>query len=82
MKFNERKFEQTRGLMSEAYTTPGGRAIEIGETVKDLGVIASGGLMFREHIDRVVMAAKVKTGILMRTFSTRRENAMMIMFNT
>ena len=55
MKFNDDKFEQmshgeTRGLMPEAYTTPGGSEIEIGETIKDLGVVASGNLMFRESI--------------------------------
>ena len=87
MKSNDDKFEQmshgeTRGLVPEAYTTPGGSEIEIGETVKDLGVIASGDLMFREHIDKVVMSAKIKTGILMRTFSMRQENEMRIMFNT
>ena len=59
---------ETRGLMPEAYTTPGGSEIEIGETVKGLRVIASSNLMFREHIDKVVTSAKVKTGILMRTF--------------
>ena len=86
MKFNDNKFEQmshgeTRGLVPEAYLTPGGSEIEVGETVKDLGVIASGDLMFREHINKVVTSAKIKTGILMRTFSTRQENAMRIMFN-
>ena len=85
MKFNDDKFEQmsygeTWGLMPEAYTTPGGSEIEIGETVKDLGVVASGNLMFREHIDKVVTSAKVKTGIFLRTFSTKHENAIRIMF--
>ena len=52
IKFNDGKFEQmshgeTRGLMPEAYTTPWGSEIEIGEMVKDLGVIARGDLMFR-----------------------------------
>ena len=53
MKFNEGKFEQmshgeTSGLMPEVYTTSGGSEIEIGETVKGLGVIASSKLLFRE----------------------------------
>ena len=43
-------------------------------------MVASGNLMFREHIDKVITSAKVKTGILKRIFSTRQENAMRIMF--
>ena len=50
--------------------------------VRDLGVIASENMMFREHIEKTVTAAKVKVGILMRTFSTRNKDAMMKMFNT
>ena len=86
MKFNDSKFEQrshgeTRVLMPEAYTIPGDSEIEIGETVKDLGVIVSSNIMLSERIDKVVTSAKVKTSILMRRFSTRQEKSIMIMFN-
>ena len=73
---------ETVGVEYGAYITSEGKEIEIGETVRDLGVIASENMMFREHIEKVVTSARVKVGILMRTFSTRHEDAMMKMFNT
>ena len=45
-------------------------------------MIASENMMFREHIEKAVTSARVKVGILMRTFSTRHKDDMMKMFNT
>ena len=55
MKFNENKFEQmAHGPLDEVtiepYKTSSGEDIEIKKTVKDLGVLATNDLMFREHI--------------------------------
>merc|ERR1712082_537217 len=38
--------------------------------------------MFKEHIDSVVTSSKIMSGKLLRTFSMRREEPMMRMFNT
>merc|ERR1739842_249616 len=55
MKFNEKKFEQmtcgeTKGVEIESYKTPTKKKIEIKDKVKDLGVMTSADLRFREHI--------------------------------
>ena len=78
MKFNEKKFEQmtcgkTKGVDVEPYTTPTGTPIEYNKIVKDLGVVTSEDLRFREHIDSVVLACKIKQGNILRNFSTRNE---------
>ncbi|CAL4091952.1 unnamed protein product, partial [Meganyctiphanes norvegica] len=59
-----------------------GNEIKIGETVRDLGVIANNNLLFREHIDNIVTSSKIMSGVLLRTFSTRQEEPMMRMFNS
>jgi len=60
MKFNENKFEQmtcgeTKGVDIEPYKTSIGTEIENKHKIKDLGVITSKNLQFREHIDSVVL---------------------------
>ncbi|CAL4257066.1 unnamed protein product, partial [Meganyctiphanes norvegica] len=66
----------------EPYKTQSGNEIKIGETVRDLGVIANNNLLFREHIDNIVTSSKIMSGVLLRTFSTRQEEPMMRMFNS
>ncbi|CAL4101616.1 unnamed protein product, partial [Meganyctiphanes norvegica] len=87
MKFNENKFEQmshgeAKNIKIEPYKTQSGNEIKIGETVRDLGVIANNNLLFREHIDNIVTSSKIMSGVLLRTFSTRQEETMMRMFNS
>ena len=65
MMFNERKFEQmtwgkVKDIDVEAYKTSSGEDIEIKNKVKDLGVITSADLKFREHINEVVTSCKIK----------------------
>ena len=50
--------------------------------MKDLGVIASSNLLFREHIDNIITSSKIMSGVILRTFSTRKEGPMMRMFNS
>ncbi|CAL4188377.1 unnamed protein product, partial [Meganyctiphanes norvegica] len=87
MKFNENKFQQmshgeAKNIKIEPYKTQSGNEIKIGETVRDLGVIANNNLLFREHIDNIVTSSKIMSGVLLRTFSTRQEEPMMRMFNS
>ena len=87
MEFNESKFEQmTHGesdnISIESYKTPSENIITPSNKVKDLGIIASDNLRFREHIDGVVTSSKIMIGLLLRTFSMRQEIPMMRLFNT
>ena len=85
MKFNERKFEQmswgeAKGVDIESYKTATGLDIERKEKVKDLGVVTSENLQFKEHIDSIVTACKIKQGNILRNFSTRKEAPMMKLY--
>ena len=51
----------------EPYKTSSGEDIEIKEIVKDLGVLATNDLMFREHIGKVTTECRVIMADLMRT---------------
>ena len=87
MRFNENKFEQmthgdAKNINIEAYKTQAGDEIKIGETVKDLGIIASSNLLFREHIDNIITSSKIMSGLILRTFSIRQEGPMIRMFNS
>jgi len=78
MKFNEGKFDQMtwgeiKDVDVEAYKTPSGKEIEIKDKVKDLGVVTSSDLRFREHINDVITSCKVKQGNILRNFTTRKQ---------
>ena len=82
MKFNESKFEQmtwgkVKDIEVEAYKTASGREIEIKNKVKDLGIITSADLKFREHINNVITSCKIKLGNLLRNFARRKRESMM-----
>ena len=87
MEFNEKKFEwmscgNTQGVDRSPYKTPSGEDIQYKKKVKDLGVVTSDNLSFREHINSIVTACKIKQGIILRKFRTREEKPMMKLFNT
>ena len=87
MKFNEKKFEQMAhgnvdNITLEPYKSPSGDAIQIETTARDLGVLATNDLLFKEHIDKIVTSSRIVMGMLLRTFSTRDKNPMIKMFNT
>ena len=86
MEFNENKFEQmtygkTNEVDVEAYKTPMGEDIEIKDTVKDLGVVVSNSLKFKEHIQIITTDSRIIMGCLLRTFSIREADPMIKMFN-
>ena len=87
MKFNENKFEQmVHGTLKEItidpYKTSTGKEIQIKDTVKDLGILATNDLKFKEHIEKVTTQCKITMGSLLRTFSTREKEPMIKMFNS
>ena len=86
MKFNESKFEQmahgySRNVTLDPYKTPGGEDIQIKESAKDLGVLATNDLKFKEHINNITTSSRIVMGMLLRTFSTREKEPMIKMFN-
>ena len=87
MKFNEGKFEQMahgyiKDVTLDPYKTAVGEEIIIKDTAKDLGVLATNDLKFREHINNITSSSKIIMGMLLRTFSTRDKEPMIKMFNT
>ena len=66
----------------EPYKTSSGEDIQIKETVKDLGVLATNDLMFRDHIGKVITECQVIMADLMRTFSIRERAPMIKSFNS
>ena len=86
MVFNENKFEQMshgplKDITIEPYKTPSGELIQIKSTAKDLGILATDDLRFRDHINKITASSKIVMGMLFRTFSTREGEAMIKMFN-
>ena len=87
MKFNEGKFEQMtwdkiKDIEVEAYKTPSGKEKEIKDKVKDLGVMTSIDLRFREHINNVLSFCKIKLGNILRNSATRKREPMMNLFKS
>ena len=86
MKFNENKFEQMahgniKNVTIDPYKTPCGEEIQIKDTVKDLGVLVTNDLKFKEHINNVTSSSRITMGMLLRTFTTREKDPMIKMFN-
>ena len=86
MEFNINKFEQishgeTGGLEIQPYKNPAGEDIISENNVRDLGVICSNNLLFREHIESITMKSKIMSGMILRTFITRDRNIMLTLFN-
>ena len=87
MKFNEGKFEQMtsekiKDIEVEAYKTPSGKEKEIKDKVKDLGVMTSADLRFREHINEIITSCKIKLRNILRNFATRKREPMMNLFKS
>ena len=96
MVFNEKKFEQmTHGktevnmgkkgrrlVQVKPYKTASGENIEIKETVRDLGVLASSDLKFEEHIEKIVTMGKISMADIITTFSIREMDSMLLIYKT
>ena len=87
MEFNEGKFEKmshgkTEDIEEGTYRTRSGKEIKSKKTVKDLGVWTGEDASFEEHIEYLVQSSKVRTGMLLRHFKTRKPELMTKMFNS
>ena len=64
-----------------SYQDPAGKIIQEKPYVKDLGVTVSNDLSWNKHIKEVISRAQIMAGWILRTFSTREENAMKTIWN-
>ena len=64
------------------HTRPSGKEIEIKDKVKDLGVITSADLKFREHINNVITLCKIKQENILRNFATRKRAPMVKLYKS
>lgn len=88
MNFNELKFQALRyGSVSEEiknfmYKTPNDQDIPFESSAKDLGVMMSNNLMFRDHIDILCSKCRGLSAWILRTFLTREKVPMLKLFNS
>ena len=87
MKFNKGKFEQMtwekiKDIEVEAFKTPSVKEKEIKDKVKDLGVMTSADLRFREHINNIITSCKIKLGNILRKFTRRKRESMINLFKS
>lgn len=88
MQFNAEKFQalcyQHARLNAEPikYTGPGGTAIPEAETVRDLGIYMSNNASFHVHVAKLSMKCRRLTGWILRTFRTRDQETMMVLWKT
>ena len=65
-----------------SYKDPSGKVIEEKDHIKDLGVTISNDLSWNKHITEVVSKARMMSGWVLRTFSTRENIPMKTMWNS
>ena len=86
MELNESKFQLLQHGknpdLKQPYSLPSGASISSDEVVKDLGVFVDKDLSWRQHITRKSSEAANKAGWVLRTFSTRDRDTMMMLFKT
>ena len=88
MNFNELKFQGLRyGSDNEVtkdfkYITPNGKEIPFEKSAKDLGIIMSNNLMFKDHIESLATRCRGLSAWILRTFTTRAEAPMLTLFKS
>ena len=86
MEFNSKKFELLRFGKSENlrsttnYISPTGEIIEEKVALRDLGITMKNDLTFDEHIEKIVTKGMQLSGWVLRTFTTRKVDAMLLLF--
>jgi hypothetical protein len=86
MELNEDKFhvlQHGKNVdIKQPYTLPSGKALHADDYVKDLGVYIDTALSWRQHITLKSSDAKNKANWLLRTFTSRDKDTMMLLFKT
>lgn len=65
-----------------SYISPSGHVISERTCVKDLGVLVSNDLSFKDHIQKVVTAMRNLSAWILRTFQSREKYVMLTMWKT
>ena len=68
--------------ITTSYITPSGAIIAEKDQVKDLGVMMSNDASFNSHIDLITESAKNLSSWILRTFKTRKEEPMILLWKT
>ena len=85
MKFNEQKFQLLQIGSDDTLKIPyqcNDITINKSETVRDLGVLVSEDFSFKPHIAEITDNAANFASWLLRTFSTREEDVMLLLLKT
>ena len=86
MELNEGKFQLLQHGknqdLKQPYTLPSGKSISSEDVVKDLGVYIDKDLQWCQHITKKSAVASGKAGWVLRTFSTRDRETMMLLYKT
>ena len=89
MVFNGTKFQVIRYGHNEDikdgtsyFTDDTNDIIERFETLRDLGVILSDNATFDKHVEHVAKKVRQKTGLVLRTFCSRRQDLMKTLFKS
>ena len=87
--FNSDKFKILRykakssaDALDFAYFAPDGKEIVETESIKDLGIIMSSSLNFREHIKFISTKCRLLSGWILRAFSTRERLPMLTLWKS
>ena len=72
----------TRNAEVKPCKSPSGDLIVIKDTVKDLGVFSTNGIMLKVHMEKMLNSCKIVMDMLLQTFNTRRKEPMLKIFNT
>ena len=76
------KTKNTQILPDYHYNAPDGNIIEKEDNVKDLGIIMSSSLSFKDHISYIVSKCKQLTGWILRTFKSRDKLTMLTLWKS
>ena len=86
MELNSNKFQLLQHGRSDdlkkPYTLPSGHTIHGDSSVRDLGITIDPQLNWKEHTSKITKTANQVCGKLLRTFETRDEETMMVLFKT
>ena len=86
MELNETKFQLLQhgknSELKQTYTLPSGEALLPESYVKDLGVYVDSDLNWRNHINMKTSEAKKKGSWVLRTFTSRDKDTMMLLYKS
>ena len=80
-KFEHHQVGKNLNQFNYTYKDPSGNIIVQKDHIKDLGVYTSNNLTWKKQIEDVVSKARIMSGWILRTFSTRDKGPMLTLWN-